>query len=349
MLNGSFLFKMSSIKSSSLIIGQAYLAFISLGLPDGLLGVAWPSIRAYFDLPLDALGTLLVMLTTGYLLSSFNCGRILAHMNVGAVLALSCLATALSLVGCALAPGWGVIITLGLLAGMGAGAIDTGLNTYAATHFSARSVNWLHACYGIGATLGPLLMTGVLGTGHRWQTGYALVGIGQLVLALCFGATHKLWLNHTQEAGLVQNDALNSQSSYSVSPASPTPANTLRLPAVWLSIAVFFIYTGIEASAGAWSYSLFTEGRAIPITARESTHGQCRRFSNGRSGVGNILVAGVDRCAREKLWPGNHCSGLAHCCHIVAGIVRTAEGDKRKDCATQDPWSRMNEGVSESP
>src|SRR5512145_1225716 len=130
---------MNSLKASPLIIGLAYLAFVSLGLPDGLLGVAWPSIRVFFELPLDALGTLLVMLTTGYLLSSFNCGRILAYMNVGALLALSCLATALALVGYALAPGWSIIIALGLLAGIGAGAIDTGLNTYAATHFSARS------------------------------------------------------------------------------------------------------------------------------------------------------------------------------------------------------------------
>jgi fucose permease len=215
---------------------------------------------AFFDLPLDALGTLLVMLTTGYLLASFSSGKMLSRMNVGMLLALSCLATALGLVGYALAPGWGIIIALGLLAGIGAGAIDTGLNTYAATHFSTRSVNWLHACYGIGATMGPLIMTGVLNTGYGWQTGYAVVGTGQLALALCFGVTHKFWSNHVSDA---QSDSLKSQSSNTRSPACPAPASTLRLPVVWLSIAVFFIYTGIEAAAGAWSTAC--SPKAVPF------------------------------------------------------------------------------------
>src|SRR5919204_2389293 len=147
----------------------AGLAFISLGLPDGLLGVAWPSIRAYFYLPLDALGALLVMFTTSYLLSSFSSGRLLAHINVGSLLALSCLATAASLIGYALAPQWPIMVALGVLSGLGAGAIDAGLNTFAATHFSARAVNWLHAFYGVGATLGPVIMTAVLSAGCPWQ------------------------------------------------------------------------------------------------------------------------------------------------------------------------------------
>jgi MFS family permease len=125
-------------QSTILLAGLAYVGFISLGLPDGLLGVAWPSIHAFFNLPLDALGALLLMFTTGYLLSSFSSGRILARLNVGALLALSCLATAMSLLGYALTSSWWVMVALGLLSGLGAGAIDAGLNTYAATHFSAR-------------------------------------------------------------------------------------------------------------------------------------------------------------------------------------------------------------------
>jgi fucose permease len=151
-----------------LLVALAYLGFVSIGLPDGLLGVAWPSIRASFGLPLDALGMLLVTFTIGYLLSSFSSGRLLAHMNVGALLALSCLGTALSLLGYASVPQWWMMVVLGILAGLGAAAIDAGLNTYAATHFSTRSVNWLHACYGVGATIGPLLMTGVLMADRPW-------------------------------------------------------------------------------------------------------------------------------------------------------------------------------------
>ena len=108
------------------------------------------------------MGTLLLTFTTGYLLSSCSSGPILARVNVGTLLALSCLATAASLLGYALTPWWGIMVALGGLSGLGAGAIDAGVNTYVATRYSPRMVNWLHACYGIGATSGPVIMTNVL-------------------------------------------------------------------------------------------------------------------------------------------------------------------------------------------
>lgn len=246
------------LKYSLLLVGLAYLSFVSLGLPDGLNGVAWPSIRTYFHLPLDALGWLLVMLTAGYLVSSFSSGRLLALMSIGTLLTLSCLATAVSLIGYALAPAWWVMVALGTVAGFGAGAIDAGLNTFAASQFSARMVNWLHACYGIGAATGPVIMTSVLAGHHPWQRGYLIVGGWQLLLALCFALTRKLW--PTTGA----NSALKGSSSIAV--ARVSNLRTFKLPVVRLSIAVFFVYTGIEAAAGYWAYTLFTESRAVPLT-----------------------------------------------------------------------------------
>jgi fucose permease len=237
-----------------MLVTLAYLGFVSIGLPDGLLGVAWPSIRASFGLPLDALGALLVMFTIGYLVSSFSSGWLLAHINVGSSLALSCLGTAASLLGYALAPQWSMMVMLGMLAGVGAGAIDAGLNTYAATHFSPRSVNWLHACYGVGATLGPLIMTSVLMADRPWQWGYGIVSVWQLLLAACFALTHRRWPIASTSAETPASAPIRAASS----------GSTLRLPVVWLGIAVFFIYTGLEATAGVWAYSLFTEARAIP-------------------------------------------------------------------------------------
>ena len=117
----------------------------------------------------------------------FQLRRLLALMSLGSLLALSCLATAVSLIGYALAPAWWVMVALGVLAGLGAGAIDVGLNTFAATQFSARMVNWLHACYGVGAASGPVIMTSVLAADHPWQRGYAIVGVWQLLLAICLG------------------------------------------------------------------------------------------------------------------------------------------------------------------
>jgi fucose permease len=235
---------------SFLLIGLAYLSFVSLGLPDGLLGIAWPSVRASFHLSLDALGALLVMFTAGYLLSSFSSGWLLQRLNVGALLALSCLATALSLLGYALAPWWWCMVALGALLGLGAGAIDAGLNTFAATHFSPRLVNWLHACYGIGASSGPVLMTSVLNMPRPWQWGYGIVGLGQLLLAASFVLTRRWW------------PAVH-PTSVAASGPLPSSWSTLRLAVVWLSSAVFFVYTGLEAAAGTWAYSLFTEARGI--------------------------------------------------------------------------------------
>ncbi|MGA9770199.1 MAG: MFS transporter [Blastocatellia bacterium] len=239
-------------RSSLLLVGLSYLSFVSLGLPDGLNGVAWPSIRAYFDLPLDALGALLVMFTFGYLASSVTSGWLLARMSVGTLLALSCLATAIGLIAYGLVPAWWMMVALGAIAGLGAGAIDAGLNTFAATEFSARMVNWLHACYGIGAATGPVIMTGVLSAGRPWQRGYQIVGLWQLGLAVCFMLTRKWWPE---------------QKAADETPVKAAPGfSTLRLPVVWLSIAVFFIYTGIEAAAGTWAYTLFTESRAVSMT-----------------------------------------------------------------------------------
>ena len=239
-------------KSGLVMIGLVYLAFVSLGLPDGLIGVAWPSIRAYFHLPLDALGSLLVMFTAGYLASSFISGRLLSMMSVGTLLALSCLATAVSLIGYAIAPVWLMIVTLAIVGGLGAGVIDAGLNTFAATEFSARMVNWLHACYGVGATAGPVIMTSVLAARQPWQRGYAVVGSWQLALAFSFLVTRRLWPSVSSKAA-----------PFSEKVTRASNISTLKLPAVWLSVAVFFVYTGIEAAAGTWAYSLFTEARGV--------------------------------------------------------------------------------------
>lgn len=237
-----------------LLLSLAYVGFVSLGLPDGLLGVAWPSIRTFFHLPLDALGPLLVLFTTGYLLSSFSSGYILARLNVGTLLALSCLATAVSLLGYALAPRWEVMVAFSWLAGLGAGAIDAGLNTYVATHYNARTLNWLHACYGIGAASGPVIMANVMDANLPWQWGYGLVGVGQLGLAGCFSLTRQQW---SQPQPM-------SRSTAAKHPQVASSLHTLQLPMVWLSVTAFFMYTGLEAATGIWVYSLFTEARAIP-------------------------------------------------------------------------------------
>jgi fucose permease len=230
----------------------AALAFVSLGLPDGLLGVAWPSLRASFGLELDALGALLVAATLGYVASSFSSGRLLGRINLGTVLAVSCGLTAAALLGYASASSWLVMLALGAVLGLGSGAIDAALNTYVATHHGPRMLNWLHACFGVGAASGPLVMTAVLESGSTWRRGYAIVGLAQLALAGCFVATFRAW-PRSDGAGAAAEPT-----------RSETTLSTLRVRGAWLGIAAFFVYSGVEASIGAWTYTLLTEARRVP-------------------------------------------------------------------------------------
>ena len=242
-------------RSRMIVIIMSFVAFISLGLPDGLLGVAWPSIRADFGQPLDSLGLLLLSVTTGYMLSSFYSGHIVSRIGVGWLLGLSCLATGSALLAYTVVPTWWMMVAMGLLAGLGAGAIDAGLNTYVAANHSAGLMQWLHASFGIGTTLGPIIMTTVLNGGQPWRTGYVIVGLAQVTLAVCFMLTRHRW-----------EDGPSQQPDSAHLSAFRTPiGETLRQPFVWMSIAIFFVYTGLEVTAGQWTYSILTESRGMPI------------------------------------------------------------------------------------
>ncbi len=175
------------------LVPLAFLAFVSLGLPDGILGVAWPSLRRSFDRPVDALGAILLATMAGYLLSSFSAGAVLARTGVGRLLVGSGLLVATSATIWAATPLWPPVVAGGVLAGLGAGAIDAAINAFAAAHFTPRVVTWLHACWGLGAMTGPLMMTAALASGLGWRWGYAGLAGALAALSLCFRLTLGLW------------------------------------------------------------------------------------------------------------------------------------------------------------
>jgi fucose permease len=235
-----------------LLLILCFTGFVALGLPDAVIGVAWPAIRADFGLAIDAVGPLFVTATTGAVIASSSSGAILSRMGIGTLLGVSCLVTAIALFGYTIAPAWPVMIALGLLAGFGAGAIDAAINTHAAVQYSARVVNVLHAFYAVGAAAGPALMTATLASGHRWQAGYQIIVALEVALGILFIATRWLWprASHTHE---------------SHRPAKM--AETLKLGKVQLSLVIFLVYTGCEAGAGAWIFSLLYEARGIATAA----------------------------------------------------------------------------------
>jgi fucose permease len=289
----------SSIKLYLLLL--AYIAFAALGLPDGMLGVAWPSIRAGFALPLDALGFLLVAITIGYLVSSFFIGRLIKHFGIGALMVFSCLASAAALFGYTAAPAWAVLVALGALAGFGAGVLDAGLNTYLAAEYNESQMQWLHASFGIGATLGPILITASLAQFVSWRPGYLLAAAINLILAAAFFLTRSMW--RQPQIATAPANAERGLMDYHTS-----LRETLRQPLTWLSIVMFLLYTGAELTLGNWTYTVLTEGRGIsPQLAGLWAGGFWATFTLGR------VMAGMyaHRMRLDRLLAGAMCLALA--------------------------------------
>ncbi len=281
------------------LVALAFIAFISLGLPDGLMGVAWPTLRAEFNQPLDSLGFMLVAAMAGYMTSSFISGKIMARLGVGGLLAASCAVTGLSLLGYTVAPAWPVMVGLAVFAGLGGGAIDAAINTYVAAHFKESLMQWLHASFGVGITLGPIIMTVGLNNTGLWRAGYWVVGTAQVLLAVCFALTASLWRDGKPAGGEGERKLTDYR----------TPMRqTLREPRVWLSILLFFLYTGMEVILGNWAYSLLTESRSIdPQAAGFWTGSYWFTFTVGR------VLAGLyaNRVGGRKLVAGSLLLALA--------------------------------------
>jgi fucose permease len=236
------------------LLALAYLAFVSLGLPDAVLGVAWPSLRDTFALPQVGMGAILTASAAAYFVSGLLAGRLMRALRVGLLLAGSTALVALGLAGYATVPLFALFLFAACFIGFGSGAIDAALNTYAAHHFGARHMAWLHAAYSVGAALGPVLLTALLARGAGWRSGYAVIGAVLGVLSLTFVVMRRQW-----EGGPAQPGA---ERASPVAPAR-TGGQALRRPRVWLQILIFFFYTGVEVTAGQWSYTVLTEGRGL--------------------------------------------------------------------------------------
>lgn len=222
----------------------AFAAFVMLGLADGSLGVAWPSMRSTFGRGVSELGAILAIGSVGYLTASSGYGRIHTRLGTGAALATGCTLMAVGLVGIAGAPVWSVIAFSAVLLGIGGGLVDSGMNAHAALEFDLRSINLLHASFGVGATLGPVLITISLTAGAAWRGGYAVMALGQAAMAVAIWRSRNRWASRPPETGDDQ-------------------VVTIRRGRVILLLSLFFVYTGAEVGVGQWAYTLLSEGRGM--------------------------------------------------------------------------------------
>jgi len=232
------------------LLGIVYLSFISLGLPDGILGVSWPAIRADMGQPLAAVGAITMTMTICSATASFFAGAIAQRIGTGAVVAASCLMTALALLAFSIAPSFGWLVALGIPLGLGAGAVDASLNHFVAAHYSARHMNWLHGFWGVGATTGPLIM-GLALAGSGWASGVRSIGLMQLTLAVVLWSTLSLWAKEHSKPPAGE-DAHGE--------ATFKPVHRLAL---WLAPSLFLLYVAAEMGTGLWAASILVTDRGL--------------------------------------------------------------------------------------
>ncbi|PTY08334.1 MFS transporter [Opitutaceae bacterium EW11] len=275
-------------RAYSLLLIVIYLGYISLGLPDGTFGVAWPQMYRSLQLPIGLAGTIMVVGTLLAAVSGFSSGRVVARFKTGPVVLTSCVMTGSGLLILGNAQNLAWLCAAAVPLGFGAGAVDAALNGYVARHYTGRHMNWLHACWGIGATCGPLAMAYALGTRFGWRGGYYLLSSTQLSLAVVFLLTLGLWK-------AVPERTPEQHAAHVGGVVPTTPANSA---AGWLSVATFAIYVAVEATMGLWASSIMVVSRGIP----KETAGFCTASYYASITLGRILVGiVVDRWGNRRL------------------------------------------------
>lgn len=261
---------------SKLMLVILFCAFISIGFPDAVLGVAWPEMRIDFERDLADVSLVLLFNSIGYFSSGALAGTILARIGVGKSLAFSTLLVAAGLTGYAISPSFWALPFIAVCVGFGSGAVDAGLNFYAAEKYSNLVMNWLHAFFGFGAMIGPFIMAATLKADSSWRWGYAIVAMITLVLAIIFVLVMHTW----------------DESVAHVEESSRIPAKqVLKMPLVWLQIGLFFAMVGVEASVGIWTASILRDRFLEPAASAGFWAGMYW----GAIGVGRIVIPVIFR------------------------------------------------------
>lgn len=234
-----------------LLLAIIYLAFISLGLPDGLLGAAWPAMYPQLNVPVSYAGMISMIIAMGTIVSSLMSDRLTYRLGPGKVTAISVAMTAVALFGFSLSGSYWMLCLWAIPYGLGAGSVDASLNNYVALHYSSRHMSWLHCMWGLGASIGPYIMGYVLSSGGHWAVGYQYVGILQIVLTAVITLSLPLWKNRGQEGG-EEN-------------AKPLPlSQVVAIPGAREIMVTFFCYCALEQTAMLWGSSYLVLYRNVP-------------------------------------------------------------------------------------
>lgn len=237
-----------------------YLAFISLGLPDSLLGASWPVMRPELGAPIGLAGVLSMTITVGTIVSSLASGAVARRFGTGPVTLVSCILTAGALAGFSVAPSILWLMVCAIPLGLGGGAVDSVLNHYVAARYKAHHMSWLHCFWGVGATVGPMIMASYLTGNATWRDGYLAVSIIQFSLVLVLFISLPLWRRLARQPGTAQGEGHKEGTALQENGG----AGKLRLKGVVFALASFLFYCGVETTVGLWGSSYLVKMKGLP-------------------------------------------------------------------------------------
>jgi len=274
------------------LLGISLGAFVVLGLPDGMLGAAWPFLRASFGQPLAALGIIQLAVTVGYLLASGFSGTFTRTLGRGTVLVIAATAGSVGALGMAATPWWWAVVAAAAVLGAAGGTVDAAINAFQAVGDSTRRLNLVHACYGVGATVGPILLTRLVVAGAGWSTAYGVLCGCEVVMVVAFVASRARWMRPGEPArarasagdGPPGRDGPGNEG-----PGRRRRSTGIARRPVALSLGTFFVYTGVEVAAGQWSFTVFTASRRFDTAVA----GALVAGYWGSLTLGRFLAAGI--------------------------------------------------------
>lgn len=248
----------------SLLLAIIYVAFVSLGLPDSLVGAGWPVMHADLGVPVSFAGIITMIIAGGTILSSLASERVTKRFGAGVVTAVSVGLTAAALVGFSVSGSFWLLCLWAIPYGLGAGAVDAALNNYVALHFAARHMNWLHSFWGLGASISPFIMSYALTSGLGWSSAYRIVGVAQAVLTVVLIVSIPLW-GKVRPAPEAEHPAEHADAAEPPGGGrSHVPlATALRIPGVLLILAAFFAYCALESTAILWASTYLVADRGV--------------------------------------------------------------------------------------
>ena len=242
-----------------LLLAVIYLAFISLGLPDSLLGAAWPSMQAQLGVPVSSAGVISTIIALGTVVSSLQSDRLTRKLGAGLVTALSVLLTALALLGFSLSRSFLALCILAFPYGLGAGSVDAALNNYVALNYASRHMSWLHCMWGVGTTVGPYVMEYALTGGQGWNAGYRYIAILQFAITLAVFLSLPLWKKRAAQTR-AEDAAADVGRALSLK-------EIVRIPGAKDVMAAFFCYCAVEATTMLWASSYLALARGVSAEA----------------------------------------------------------------------------------